>query len=652
MRVYILGVLIPSVLFSQEQHPKPYPGITETMNKLIAIDKKDHKGLSSQIKTRIILYKELKKLQDITLDPIFLRSILLNSKAGFLDIASQKDCKFYSLLESKLLSWPSPLNEGLPIRYGQSGRRPSALTPFKDFFKWKYEQVCKENNDIPIMLTKNHIGKTLAALKFPIPNNQNECMKVLKEGQNHKLFAPLCRISKNINELEKNRNDLRNLSLSDYVKRRQLRANILKGTFLKKMLSPLKIDYMAHLCRYPGLNSLSQQNFCKKFLKTSFWKKIFANRIERTELLVKCRALFDKQKLELKDLSACVDRLTQNKTECHYLESTPYPALVPMPDCEYLSEAFGISRLKADYQDCPGSLHHEGIINISRILSHFDQEKEAKKGPTKKSKKNTLNPKNCAINSISKFVNFNFDNKNEKIWRMRICYPDPIENKEICLPAIIGQSETPNYSEAKIISYILHRIEGAPKNIKCEFVEKGDYNPNLLKYRYKCFLIYDKNYCNALSCKKRIIFNDQDIDKITYKGSPTFDYFPNSLKNDERSITYLLEKVRKVQRRAIKNITDLKYYLGTYPNALIHGQGCIEDIYPRNFNKRYMNQCTPISFIIDGFIEKNFKFYLIVRTGADSIHSPRIVSWFRVYNSLVNYQNLQPINHWTLYGIH
>ena len=363
------------------------------------------------------------------------------------------------------------------------------------------------------------------------------------------------------------------------------------------------------------------------------------NRIERMELTVKCQSLLNKNKLTLQELKDCAHQFTKNKKTCHYLETAQYQALTPMPDCQRLSEALSISKLKAKYQDCPGKVDNEGIINFGRLLSHLNNRKEK------------ANPSNCNNISISPFVDLNFNNKNKDAWKFRICYPDPIENKELCLPAIIGQSETSNYSENKTISYILQRIKSAPKSLKCKFVEQVPYNPDRLKYQDGCFLIYNKNDCTSLSCPKRIVFRGKDIKNITYKGTGSFDYFPTSLKDDQRAVTYILEKVRKVRRRPIRNITDLKYYLNLSPNSLIHGRGCIEDIYPRNFNKKYMNHCTPVSFIIDGLIEKNFKFYLTIRTGADSVHSPRIVRWHNIYNSITSYYSFRPIDHWTLHGI-
>ena len=633
-----LGISLPTLLFSQTT--ESYPGLFQTIEKLIQIDERDYNELQKKIQTHSITLEQLKKLKDVTLDPLFLKSILFHTHLSFLDLSYEKDCQFYSFLENKLLTRPYFITRSIPIRYrGPSGQRLSTLIPSKDFFTFIYGQKCKRNNDINLIFKKDHLKKTLTTLKFPIPTNQTGCFAILKNWQKNESIGPLCRIGKTLSLLPQKEKQFSGIARSQINLRRQLQNEITQGVFLKKHLSSFQADYLAHLCTHLGTHPQNRKRFCQKFLTTSFWKKVAQNRIERMELTVKCQALLNKNKLSFQELKDCAKKLTQNKKTCHYLETDQYQALIPMPDCHRLSEALSISRLNAKYQDCPGKVDNEGIINFGRILSHLNNRKEE------------MNPNNCNNISISSFVDLNFDNKNKNAWKFRICYPDPIENKELCLPAIIGQSETSNYSENKIVSHILRRIKSAPKSLQCMFVEQESYNPKRLKYQDGCFLIYNKNDCTSLSCPKKIVFRDQDVKNITYRGTGSFDYFPNSLKDEQKAVTHILEKVRKVRRKAIRNITDLKYYLELSPNSLIHGRGCIEDIYPRNFNKRYMNHCTPVSFIIDGLIEKNFKFYLTIRTGADSVHAPRIVRWHNIYNAITSYQGFWPFDHWTLYGI-
>ena len=633
-----VGITMPTLLFSQTV--KSYPGLFQTVEKLIQIDDRDSHGLQRKVQTNTIILDQLEELKAVTLDPLFLKSLLFHSHSSYLDLSYQKDCFFYSFLENKLLTYPYLTTHHIPIRYnGPSGKRLSALVPFKDFFTFIYGQKCKKNNDVHLIFKKEHLKKTLTTIKFPIPDNQTSCFTIFQDWQNHEYLGPLCRIAQTLLLAPQRKKQLSAIAPSQINLRRQLRAGTIQADFFKKILSPFQVDYLTHLCTNLGTHPNNQKIFCEKFMATSFWKKVAYNRIERMELRIKCQHLLHKQTLSFQELKNCAQRMTEDRKICHYLETSQYQALVPMPDCHRLSEALSISRLKAKYQDCPGKVDNEGIINFGRILSHLNN------------RKYEVGEKHCNNISVSQFVDLNFDHKNQEAWKFRICYPDPIENKELCLPAIIGQSATSRYSEDKIVSRILQRIKASPKSVRCKFVEQGRYNPNRLKYRDGCFLIYHKDNCTSLSCPKRIVFRDQDVKKITYRGAIVFDYFPNSLKNDQKAVTYVLERVRKVRRRAIRSITDLKYYLGASTEALTHGRGCIEDIYPRNFNKKYMNQCTPVSFIIDGLIEKKFKFYVTIRTGTDSVHAPRIVRWHNVYNSIKHYQSFQPIGHWTFYGI-
>ena len=636
LAIRVLGILIPTFLSAQGSS---YPEIFQTLDKLITIDEHEYKELSRKIQINPITRDQLKDLRNVTLDPLFLKSILLHSNSAFLNMAAQKECLFYSFLENKLLTRPGLAINNIPIRYTQDEKRLSGIITFKDFFDFIYGQRCKKNNDISKIFKKNYLDKTLKTLKFPIPDNKNSCIKILRDWHNNESIGPICRIAQTIELAPLLKRRLSALPPSSINLRRQLHSRILKASWLQKKFSPFKSDYLIHLCNNLGADALSQKNFCQRFLSTSFWKKVAANRIDRIELKIKCQHLLKKKNLPPHELNRCSNLIAQDKRICHYLETEKYQALIPMPNCNDISEALNISRLKAKYQDCPGRVDNEAIITMARILSHLND------------RSYDLDEKQCNNISVSQFVDFNFNNKNEEAWKMHLCYHDPIENKELCLPVIIGQSATSRYSETQAVAHILRRTKRASKSLKCILVKKSRYNPNRIKYKHKCFLIYDKNYCTSLSCPKRIVFQNRDIKNITYRGAVTFDYFPNSLREDQKSLVYVLEKVRNARRRAIRNITDLKYYLGSSSNAIVHGQGCIEDIYPRNFNKRYMNQCTPISFIIDGIIEKKFKFYVTLRTGADSVHSPRIVSWYNIYNALTNYQILQPINHWTLYGI-
>ena len=101
----------------------------------------------------------------------------------------------------------------------------------------------------------------------------------------------------------------------------------------------------------------------------------------------------------------------------------------------------------------------------------------------------------------------------------------------------------------------------------------------------------------------------------------------------------------------IRNLTDVKYFLNTHANGIIHGIGCIEDLLPEQYKRLTMNQCRPLPFIVDGYQTKKEELWLVARLSIDDIHTPRILSWPNVFNRVSAYQELHPLNTWTLYGI-
>ena len=634
------GILASIVAFPGEAPSSPYPRFFSTVEQLIKIDDRSYHQLWQKSALSSIGSRRLTELKDIALDPVFLQSILFHSPAVFSDLAAEDECRFYAFLEQGLLSRPLHIMQNIPIRYTDQGKRLLAVVPAKDFFAFIYGKKhtqCQINNDQKRLFRGKSLKKTLAMLKLPVPSNWDDCFKIFQEWREKPLLAPLCRLAEGIRLVDQRKRQLAVLATSDGSLRRQLKAQIAQAQYLTQLLSPFQVDYLVHTCSSLG----STGKFCAKFVDTSFWTRVASNRLGRMELAAKCHMLLgkDQKSLTAKELVTCAEQFSRDKKLCHYLESERYPALAPSPDCGQISRALGVSRLRANYQDCPGKVDNEGMINFSRMLAHLED------------KQYGVSPSSCNHFPVAQFVEFNFDHQNEEVWDLSICYPDPIENKQLCRPAIVGQGGDSRYAEGNVVVWILHRMKLAPKSTKCQFVEREKYNPSRLKYQNKCFLIYDEEQCTSLACPKQIMYRNRNVSNITYQGFVAFDYFPNSLRSDQRSITYTLNRVRKIGRRPIRNITELKYYLKSSANALAHGRGCIEDIYPRNFSKRYMNQCTPVSFIIDGLLEEDFRFYVTIRTGADSVHAPRIVSWYNVYQSLVSYQAMQPIEHWTLYGI-
>ena len=169
--------------------------------------------------------------------------------------------------------------------------------------------------------------------------------------------------------------------------------------------------------------------------------------------------------------------------------------------------------------------------------------------------------------------------------------------------------------------------------------------------REGCYVVYDKRDCSSLNCPKKIIHENLEVDGIRYEGVPSMEYFPSSFGTKKVSVVKMLKNIYKFKSPKIRNISEIKFHLNSNKKSIIHGIGCLEDIFPNQFKKMTFNQCGPIPFLIDGLIQDKKGNHLILRTALDEIHSPRIVSWNYVFNAIKNYSLIHPRKTWTLYGL-
>lgn len=643
----IIGALLvgSSILASaQEQNPaqeKPespkskYLGVFETIDQILRLDNKSYQSLMTEINKNPLVLTTLDKLEGVKLDPVFLRSIIFHSPTKYIDISSENQCRFYSMLENSLLTRPGFDGRSIPIQYKRKGETLSGIVPFKDFFAYIYKTKCSSNRDINKLFLPNNVKKTVEAFEFKIPNNQAECYQIFEEWKSNDYIAPFCKMAENIKLGKLRESQLPSIQTNDILLRRKFRTEILRGNNYKDILGEYKSDYLAHLCENLG----SRQLFCSKYLTKSFWKKSNTLANSPTALQFKCKSLLNKKDITADMIRLCANRFTLEDEVCQYLGSNMFPALTPMPNCNHQSTALNIGKLVTNYRDCPGKIENSGIVNSTRLIFHLNKSRIDSQA------------ENCDTIPTKTFLNFQVQNKNEDIWKPRICYADPFnENKEKCLQVLLADIDYEKYTEKKIIAEILRIKLDAPRKLDCKSASKDEYKPDRLKWKFGCFMVYDPENCSRNYCPKTIYYQNKKVEGIEYKGAVAFDYFPNVIRDDQKSFAYVLEEARKYRRKAIRSVTDLKYYINLSDSSVVHGVGCAEDLLPTHFRKYRMNQCTPIPFLIDGLLEEKFRYFVSIRTSIDDIHSPRMVSWYNVFNSVKNFNKFQPINHWTLYG--
>ena len=218
-----------------------------------------------------------------------------------------------------------------------------------------------------------------------------------------------------------------------------------------------------------------------------------------------------------------------------------------------------------------------------------------------------------------------------------------------CLPYIPGDDNENKISETRVISQIVKRVYAASSKLTCKLIPEERYNPIFLDYKQGCFVLSPKN-CLHSRCKKKIIYNQKEFKNFEYKGELNENYFELSSQNKVHSMTKKLKKVLDIKDEKILSLTKMKLWFKNN-NKLIHGLGCIEDLYPDFFRRTVFNQCKVIPFIISGTSQENNTEYVIINTTLDLSAYPRKLRWNNLYNSLKMYQHIHPQKLWALYGV-
>ncbi|MFZ4713963.1 MAG: hypothetical protein ACOYL6_09640 [Bacteriovoracaceae bacterium] len=631
----------PIFATAKEQPPtfKKFPGVIESLESLIEVDRVRFNKKMETIAKNAKIGLDLNKISSPALDPDFLQSIVFNSDKKVLSMMGENPCAIYALFETNLLKNSSGKITDVVIRYQGDKDMLFALVPKNEFAEKSYRNTCQDNIKLKQKYQSYKIGETFNSLPIKIPKLEAECPGILKDWRKNPEMPYLCDAIDTIGKGELAQADLMKLGGTNPRLRQDLLNQVqVANTFLRQIPAE-KYTYFKNLCSNLGNDDL----FCQSYFNLSYWNKALGSEGVKADLESRCQSILNKIVLTEIDYKSCVLKLNQNPELCHYEKSSFHNSLTPKPSCPNLSRALNMSRLYRDYNDCPISIGTEGIINTERVLFHVSD--EYKKTFVVKGDDPTL----CFTKATAAFSKLNLDFEQNEAWAPRACYEDKINAKEVCLPILMGYHPNSDYSEEKVILNILYKTKGAEKNTKCEVVSVNDYNPSLLKYRYGCYLIYDNANCSGVYCPKKIMFNDLAVNHITYKYGVNFDYFPNSIPKESYSITGLIENQIKISSARVTNVTTLRFYLNQSPSYVIHGIGCVEDILPSFFQKSTMNACTPITFIVDGILEKGGRASLIVRTAMDDLHSPRIIDWNYIFSAVKSFQEYHPLRIWGLY---
>jgi hypothetical protein len=608
-----------------------YPGLFESFQKFIQLDRTRFQAKTQELSLKPLTSQELKKIKDLELDADFINSLMLHSASGVMTIAMQSQCAFYYALMADLLRTAGGPVDHLLVSYrNEANKILSGYITRKDFLNLKIKLDCPDIDSIVQKFQLKNLPQTLKTTPFKMPNNKEHCDALYQNWMELPETPYWCQVHELIkNPLREKKATPINKEEESLIKNRENLSRL-----LREKLSSFQQSYLANLCQ----NADNSKRFCENFFATHFFDKAAENLKPSLTIKSLCEQNGFKAQTSPLALKECSQALKSNPENCFYT-LTKFGGLAPQPRCDHLSLAQNFSSLRQDYNDCPGQSNHLGVTNFARILNH--------KKLTPLPEINEL----CSAHSAATMIEFNEAYDNDTFWDSGICWDDKVNSTERCLNTFAGEYPGSKNSLTAVVSEFLYRNKGAAKNLTCELTSLGNFNPTLLQYKYGCFIVYDPEQCAMTDCQYKVFYNQLEIKNIKHKTGLAFDYFPTNLQNEKYSQVYIYRKDANHRSEALQTLPRLEAAFKKNPSILVHGIACAEQLYPSFFRTYAFNQCSPLPFIIDGLYRDGDQNVLIIRTAADNIHAPRLISWNNVFNAVKNYQAHHPIKFWTLYAI-
>ncbi len=637
--IFISCVTGNNILANTKKTPEDGPpGILESINNFVHINREHFTKAMKSANAYRIKRNDLKEIKEIAISTPFIKTILFNSDSKYINMISGNNglCNFYALMENNLLKTTNGLiNDVLIDIITKNKIKKTVLVSKKILLEHIYKTRCFKNKSVSTIFNSTNYLKTINSIKFKIPKNRNECQKIFDEWKTHLYLPYICKFPESISLSRKIREKIkRNRNYQTTLSALQ-RAITSSGRRYEKQIPLFQQTYMENLCRHIE----SPDKFCNTYLSPGFWEEIVRGEKPLYYMQHRCKLLLRNNKLDTNKLRQCIKLMNDDINRCTTLGITQYPSFFPKPDCKTMEKALSVSRLKTSYQDCPGRIDYENIVNINRILEHFSDDKKS------------TNPSACVYETMEDFANIVISATNNLIWPLKICYINPVDNKNKCESYIPGQHPSSSLAEQKVMAKILNRIKGSSYKEDCKIIDKTQYNPFLLQYKNGCFIVVDKMKCTGFNCPKNIYFRGKIITGIKYEGKLRFEYFPNSYMHEKNSMDHIIRQKFALKSNRIPNLTILTNFLKNNPNAIIHGVGCAENLLPRFFRSHTLSDCSPTPFIIDGVFDNTNELLLSVRTPMDDVHTPRLIMWNKIFAAITGFQRIHPLNTWMLYGI-
>jgi hypothetical protein len=622
----LLGLCLSTLSFAQtipEAQAVNYPGMIEHFEKLIQVVNDRYHNRQNFLLKNGKSFSDTSEVTALELEPDFLNSIILHSDQGYMKLAASSKCRFYDAIITDLLRSTEGKIKNVHVTYvSRTGKRESAIMNRKDFLHKVVNLECPESKQLIDQFQVRNLDQTLQHTRFENPAGKDHCANVHLGWLNNPKTPYLCQMHEYLKEVRLGQGDP-----ADLAQRRGV-AKVLAS----KLGSQL--DYLETLCTHLDEPTL----FCQQFLNTSFWSKISAGHQPKIFAEDICRQVAGRAEISEIQLKQCLNRLNKEEDLCLYPGGRSL-GILPQPNCKQLSTALNHSSLRANYRDCPQASDQQVLTNMGRLLLHLG--------------KNEIKNFSGSCSSIPAGVMLDFNKRfdNEEKWQVQACYQDKVHQKEVCHRTYFGEYGNQPESITQVVAKILKATRGADNGVTCQLLDSQDYNPLLLNFKSGCFVVYEREKCFLTKCQPRVIFNDRQIDLITFKGQLKFDYFPLSVRDERFSQQYLLTTDYQKKGRSLTSLPAIRLFFGKSKSGIIHGVGCAEELLPTFYKARSINQCSPLPFLIDGMIDQADSATFVTRTAIDSLQAPRLIPWSNILAGLKSYQRQHPLRTWTLYGL-
>lgn len=618
----------------------PVSGLIESFQNNISSVSKATKAKSTSQRRQI-----LPADADIELTENQLKAILFYLPEYYSDLVLGNNCALYSFIQNGIVSINSlPVKElEVTIYSKEKAKRETALIPLEVFNQYYFKNKCRRVVEVSKQYTKELVKNTVAKVTPEIPKNKVLCQEQWDSWKKSDHIVQICSIHERLKLANKKIRRLETAPDKISLKERS-EINSLKKEkdFYLTNLSDIHQVYYKNLCE----NLHNRDSFCSNYVSADFWSEIQNFEKPQYKVAWKCAALQNREELP-KNISksfinSCINKFRNNEDLCTAKGSKQDSALFPMPTCNQISAAQLETRLNNDYQDCPSKIKNTGIINIYRLLAHFN------KGKVTKSKNNN----DCVFPAFASVYELYQLTEEEEKWPLQICYVDKISKKERCTPFVPGNHPRESFAQNNVIGNILFQTKLNSTRPKCQTVTLDRYNPQRLKYKTGCWIIPENKNCQTYNCPQRVLLDNREILSFYAKGDLLFDYVKNKYNSKDQAMINRVLESYELKQKTVSSLTSARFFFDSQKKGLIHGVGCAEDLYPIQFKTTTLGQCTPLPFIVDSYIKDGINISFSLRTAIDDTHSPRIIQWPEIFSAVSKYSEFHPLKAWNLYGIY